>query len=131
MRIMTCLAVPVALLAVAPAATGAARGADGEKELAAAIGDRHAGQPVDCIEPTDVRSTRIIDGTAIVYDTGGRLYVNRPGGASHLRRDDVLVTRIEGGQLCRIDSIRLLDAATRSVRGFVVLGRFVPYERRR
>lgn len=121
-------------LAALPLPTGiaSAREQGGEAALAKAIGDRRPGKPVDCIDPQQVRSTRIIGGTAIVYDTGARLYVNRPqAGAGSLRSDDVLISRIEGGQLCRIDTIRLDDAVTRMQRGFVVLGDFVPYERRR
>lgn len=115
------------LLLAAPAMAGD-RG--GEAALARAIGARVAGTPVDCIDPQRVRSTQIVDGTAIVYDTGRTLYVNRPAaGAVSLRRYDVPVTRVDGGQLCRVDTVRLFDAVTRMQRGFVVLGRFVPYAR--
>ena len=76
----------------------------------------------------DVQDSQVIDGTAIVYRVGGRLYVNRPEiGADSLDNDDILVTRTTTDQLCRIDTVRLIDRTSRIPRGFVGLGDFVPY----
>lgn len=75
-----------------------------------------------------VNSTQIIDGKAIIYRDGSRLYVNVPrSGADTLRDDDILVTRTFGSQLCSIDMVRLIDRSSRFPRGFVSLGQFVPY----
>ncbi|MGI4730487.1 MAG: hypothetical protein ACRYFW_01915 [Janthinobacterium lividum] len=102
----------------------------GPAQLDAMLRGRVAGPPVQCIDPHWMQSTRIIEGVGIVYDAGRLLYVNRvQGHPEHLRWDDVLVSRVEGGQLCRIDPIRILDPVTRMERGFVVLGDFVPYRR--
>ena len=100
-----------------------------EAKLSAALAGRVAGKPVNCISPRDIRSSQIIDRTAIVYDTGaGRLLVNRPRiGAESLDSDDILVTRIHGSQLCSLDTINLVDRGSRMQRGFVSLGQFVPY----
>ncbi|RZM32503.1 MAG: hypothetical protein EOP67_27370, partial [Sphingomonas sp.] len=58
------------------------------------------------------------------------LYVNEPqSGASSLRDDDILVTRVTGSQLCSIDSVNLIDRASQVQHGFVILGKFVPYSR--
>ena len=106
-----------------PAASGPAK-----DDLAGQFSGRVAGKPVDCINPQDVQSTRIVEGHAIIYDSYGTLFVNTPlSGGDHLRWDDVLVQRIEGSQLCRIDTVGLVDPATRFQRAFVVLGDFVPY----
>ena len=102
-----------------------------EARLEKLIGDRVPGKPVDCVNLRDVQSSQIIDGTAIVYRVGSRLYVNRPqSGARWLDDDDILATRTIGSQLCRIDTVKLIDRTSRFQRGFVILGDFVPYTRR-
>jgi len=99
----------------------------GEAKLAKALEGRVAGAPVECIQLRDIRSSQIIDGTAIIYDTGARLYVNRPSGASSLDDNDILVTNTHSSQLCNVDIVRLYDNASHIERGFVGLGKFVPY----
>lgn len=120
--------VSVALLA-APAFAGAPSApAAGEAKLARALEGYVAGEPVSCLPLHRARSSEIIDGTAILYRDGRRLYVNRPEiGASSLRRDQILVTRTFGSELCSIDTVNLVDQGSRSWRGFVGLGKFVPY----
>jgi len=101
-----------------------------EAELARTLEGRIAGKPVDCISLRQVRSSRIIDDTAIVYDAGSTLYVNRPrSGAESLDRWDTLVTKLQSDRLCSIDTVRLYDTASRMETGFVFLGDFVPYRR--
>jgi hypothetical protein len=104
---------------------------DGEQQLAKLAANRVPGKPVNCIPLRDIRSSRVLDRTAIVYEgRGGRLYVNQPRtGAESLRRDDTLVTKTWGSQLCSLDTVRLLDWGSRFEHGFVGLGNFVPYER--
>lgn len=99
-----------------------------DQALQIALAGRVAGKPTTCINLASVTSTQIIDGKAILYRVGGRLYVNEPrGGATSLRDDDILVTQTIGSQLCSIDTVRLVDRASRFPRGFVSLGDFVPY----
>ena len=122
----------IAVLALTAAASGAATAASLPPEalLARMLEGRVAGKPVSCISQYNIRSAEIIDGTAIVYRVGSKLYVNRPrSGASWLDRDDILATRTVGSQLCRVDSVRLIDRASRFPTGFVMLGDFVPYTR--
>ena len=91
---------------------------------------RVAGKPVNCISLSGSNSSEIIDGKAIVYRVGSRLYVNEPrSGAQSLHRDDIFVTRTIGSQLCSIDTVRLIDRGSRFPRGFVSLGQFVPYSK--
>lgn len=115
----TVLAVPMA--SAAPRLTP-------EAQLAKALSGRVAGTPTDCITLRSVDSTRVIDGKAILYRVGGKLYVNEPrSGANWLDDDSILVTKTFGSQLCSIDTVQLIDRTSRFPRGFVMLGKFVPY----
>ena len=99
-----------------------------QEQLAKAIEGRVAGKPVNCIDFRSIRSSRIIDKTAILYDTGTTLYVNTPvSGAEWLDRDDIMVTSTSLSQLCNVDIVRLVDQGTRMQSGSVGLGKFVPY----
>ncbi|RIA37983.1 hypothetical protein DFR49_3874 [Hephaestia caeni] len=117
------------LLAGAGIAAGhPADNAKAEAKLADALEGRVAGTPVDCIQLHNIRSSRIFNGTAILYDTGSTLYLNRPdSGATWLSDDDVLVTDTHSPQLCSIDTVRLFDNASHMPNGSVSLGKFVPY----
>lgn len=107
-----------------------AKPADHEAELARAVAGRVAGEPVDCIDLHRVRSSHIIPGTAIVYDTGGVIYVNRPrGGAESMNQWDIMVNRLYSPELCSIDTVQLIDQGSQMYSGTVFLGEFVPYRR--
>ena len=132
MRTPIILSIGAALLAAALPAQAAAPSsltAKAEARLAKALDGRVAGKPVDCINLRDIRSSEIIDRTAILYRTNGnKLYVNRPRiGGSSLDSDDILVTKTYSSQLCSLDTVRLLDRSTQFQSGFVGLGEFVPY----
>jgi hypothetical protein len=104
----------------------------GEAELADMLKDRVPGKPVDCIDLPMVSSSTVIDKTAIVYQSGGTYYVQRPRtGAESLDNDDVLVTRLTTSELCSIDTVQLHDRTSGFWRGFVSLDKFVPYTRPR
>lgn len=101
-----------------------------EAQLAKALQGRTPGQPVSCINLQGTSSTTIVDGVGILYRAGSKVYLNRPrDGANWLDDDDILVTRTIGSQLCRLDTVTLIDRDSRIQRGFVVLGDFVPYTR--
>ena len=130
MRRLVSLLIGSVLLAAAPA--GAAPRLDPEQRLARAIEGRVAGEPVRCLNLRNIRSSRIIDRTAIIYEAGSTLYVNRPrAGRESLDQWDVLVTRPFGSQLCSVDVVHLYDTASRIQTGFVFLGDFVPYRKPR
>lgn len=102
----------------------------GEAKLAKALEGRVAGKPVDCISLRSVQSSEVIDGTAILYRVGSRVYVNRPrAGQESLDDDDILVTKTYSTQLCSIDTVQLIDRFSHIYEGFVSLGEFVPYAR--
>lgn len=133
MRLGNLLLVTAAITAaVSPAiAQKNERAARASAALAKEIEGRTPGEPVKCLNQRDIRSTRIIDGTAIVYETnGGVIYVNTPqGGASSLDKWDVLVTNTHSSQICDIDIVQLYDSTSRMNSGFVNLGKFVPYRK--
>jgi hypothetical protein len=114
------------------ASSGAAIAGDkltGEQKLAKLIDGRVAGKPVSCIPQHLLRDSQVIARTAIVYNSGRRIYVNRTRDPHSLDGDQILVTKTSTGQLCNIDKIDLIDRGSRSWDGFVVLGDFVPYDR--
>ena len=117
-------------IALAGSVAQAAPRLEPEAQLARAIGGRVAGAPVSCINLRTVRSTRIIDDTAIVFEAGSTLYVNRPeAGREDLNSWDTLVTKTPTSQLCSVDTVRMYDSGLRMPRGVVFLGKFVPYRR--
>lgn len=100
----------------------------GEAELSKMLEGRVAGEPVKCLPTHALDNSTIIDGTAIVYRSGSKLYVNRPrGGAASLDDDDILLTKLYGTSLCNVDKVDLIDRGSRTWNGFVLLGDFVPY----
>ena len=119
----------LALLAFG-AAVQAREPVDREAELARALRGRVAGEPVDCIDLHRIRASRVITDTAILYDAGSIIYVNRPrNGADELNQWDTLVTRTPSTRLCSIDTVDVVDLTTHSLSGIVFLGEFVPYRR--
>ena len=125
------LAAAVAVLSLTVAADAKPR-LSPEAKLAKMLEGRVAGAPQDCIYLPSIRGSRIVDRTAIVYDAGRTLWVNRPrSGASSLDDDDILVTNLHGSgsQLCSVDIVRLHDRTSHFYSGFVGLGEFVPYRK--
>ena len=124
----------IPLIAASLVATGAtavqARERDPEAQLARALGGRVAGEPVNCIDLHRIRSSRVIEHTAILYDAGSVIYVNRPrNGADQLNRFDTLVTRTPSTQLCSVDVVHTVDLSSNTFTGSVFLDEFVPYRR--
>ena len=124
----------IPLIAASLVATGAtavqAKERDPEAQLARALEGRVAGEPVNCIDLHRVRSSRVIEHTAILYDAGSVIYVNRPrNGADQLNRFDTLVTRTPSTQLCSVDVVHTVDLSSNTFTGSVFLDEFVPYRR--
>lgn len=119
-----------ALLAAAPASAASLQRGPDEAKLARSLQGLVPGEPVDCVNLRNVRSSKIINRTAILYDAGGTIYVNRPrAGRESLSNWDVLVTRTHSSQLCSIDVVQLFDAGSQMMTGLVFLGEFVPYRK--
>ncbi len=101
----------------------------GEQELARMLEGRAPGRPVSCLTLSETRDQQVIDKTAIVYGSGRTIYVNRTSFPRELDSDDVLVSKIHGSQVCRLDVIHLHDRSSHMFNGFVSLEDFVPYTR--
>lgn len=100
-----------------------------EERLARMIEGRQAGKPVSCINSWDARDMTVLDKTALVYRSGGTIWVNRPQNARDLDDDDILVTHTTGSQLCRLDIVQTVDRSSKMLTGVVNLGDFVPYKK--
>jgi len=122
---------PILLGAVAMTAVPAeAQRRTPDQQLEHALRGRVAGEPVDCINLRNVRNSQVINRTAILFDAGGTIYVNRPrAGRESLSDWDTQVVRPFGSRLCSIDTIQMIDPAGGFFRGTVFLGEFVPYRR--
>nr|WP_047168022.1 hypothetical protein [Sphingomonas sp. Y57] len=119
-------------MGLAGSSQAAKRAGGAEAEISKALAGRIPGKPVDCLDLNRIRSSRIIDRAAILYETdGGMLYLNRPAsGAEQLRSGLTLVTDTHTPQLCSVDTVRLVDLPGHFESGWVGLGKFVPYARR-
>lgn len=127
MRAAILFALP-ALLAAMPAQAAAPLAP--EERLARALEGRVAGEPVDCINLRQVRSTEVIDDTAILYKVGSTVYLNQPdAGEQSLNRWDAMLTRTHSSRLCSVDVVHMVDPLTGFQSGSVFLGEFVPYRR--
>ena len=128
MRKIALLALTAAALLAAPALQARER-LTGEQQLAKLLEGRVAEKPVSCIPLYRTSDSRIIDKTAIVYDQGSVIYVNRPRYPQSLDSDDVMVTVLHSNELCRLDTVRMHDRSQFFFTGFVGLEDFVPYRR--
>src|SRR5687767_9972675 len=93
-----------------------------EAKLAKALEGRVAGEPVDCVNLRNVRSSRVIEGTAILYETGSTIYVNYPeAGRESLNQWDALVSHPFSSRLCDVDVIKMVDLQSQMQTGLVFL----------
>lgn len=102
----------------------------GEDKLAHALRGRTAGKPLDCLNLRYTRASRVIERTAIIFESANTLYVNRPlVGAESLSESDALLTKSLTGEVCRGEGVRLFDSGSRLETGVVFFGQFVPYRK--
>jgi hypothetical protein len=98
-----------------------------EQRLEKLLEGREAGKPVSCLSTWSSRNMRVLDNTALIYDAGSVIYVNRPANPDVLEDNDVLAARQTGSLLCRLDRVSMHDRSGNYYRGFVSLNDFVPY----
>ena len=123
------LSVIVAAAGLVAAPLKAAR-MSGEERLAKLIEGRTAGAPQDCIFTPGNANLTVIPKTAIVYRSGGKVWVNRTANPEQIDDNDILVIkRFSGSSLCRQDTITLADRSTGMFTGVIFLEDFMPYER--
>ena len=125
------LATALLLLAgtTALAADKPTRAEKNEARLAKLLEGRAAGEPVNCIPTFRADDLQVIEGIAMVYGRGDTLYVAKPTSPQMLRRDDVIVIKRFGGQLCHSDIIHTVDRMSGFMTGVVFLDKFVPYKK--
>ena len=114
-----------------PAAAQAPEATTLTPKVAEALAGRTAGKPVSCVRLREVRSTQIVDESAIIYKLNNKKWlVNFPsGGCASLRPERALVTSTPSTNLCRGDIARVIDPPTPIEYGSCGLGDFVPYSR--
>ncbi len=107
--------------------------ARGDRELAAAIGDRVAGKPERCISPQNSGGPQLIAPDRLVYRDASTVWVSRAEGCPFLGRDEIVIAEVYGGQLCRNDRFRTVQRGTSAgIPGpFCRYGDFTPYRRPR
>lgn len=80
-----------------------------------------------CIPLDQTRSTTIYNG-AVVYTANRNLtYVSRSPGCRAMSSDPIFVVQPFGSQLCRGDTVRMVDRVSHIPGGFCILGDFTPY----
>lgn len=101
------------------------------KHLASLLDGKVAGEPVDCVSATRTTGLTPISDDVLIYRVSGRkVYKNDLNGScSGLDWGDPLLLEVFGGQYCRGDPAKVIDAHTGTLRGFCTLGSFVPYEK--
>ena len=125
-------AVPIAALLAAASAHAETAQERGEAQLARMLGDRIAGQQVECFHWTNATRPVVIDRVALVYDTGPILYVARPANAELLDpRDTIRVTRSSSQRLCTRDKFYVVTLEGGLITGRAEIEGFVPYTRPR
>jgi hypothetical protein len=127
-KIALALAAASAVLLAGPALEAKPR-LTPEQRLDKLLEGREAGKPVSCISNYATRDIEILDGVALVYRSGSTLYVNVPRNPEDIDDDDILVTRVNGGQFCKLDIVQTVDRTGHFPTGFISLGDFVPYKR--
>ena len=131
---------PVMILLLAGLAAGcmsadepAELSAEAQGELDAALAGRSAGPDVSCIPQRDIRNSRTIGDSAMLFQSAGDvLYVNRPpGGCPTLRFGRAFRTTSTISQLCRGDIVTVFDPVSGAEFAGCSLGDFTPYRRLR
>lgn len=129
MRLNAPIAAVLAVAALMAGPSVAGERLSGEAKLAKMLEGREAGQPQSCINTFVNRESTVIDGTAVVYGKGRTIWVNRTARPDDLDRDDAMLVRMHGSQLCRQDIVTTFDTASGMYTGNVFLTEFVPYTR--
>ena len=100
----------------------------GEEKLAEMLEGRVAGDPQSCINTLRSDRMQVINDTAIVYDAGKTIWVNRTRNPQDLDWTDALVIeRHSGSRLCKLDQVTTIDRSSGFFTGVVFLEDFVPY----
>lgn len=109
--------------------TGTQEPEAGEAELAKMLEGYVAGEPVRCLARHRSDRMRVIDDTALVFRSGGTIYVNRTSAPEFIDDFDVPVFRSFGGDLCRLDRVEFVDRVGGIGGPVALLEDFIPYRK--
>lgn len=100
-----------------------------ETRLTRALGGKVAGTARKCIARFRSNDLEIVDRNTILFKNGRNLvYRNDPeGGCAGLDPSRTIVTSSVGSDLCRGDTIRVVDRLSRSTVGVCAFSDFIPY----
>jgi hypothetical protein len=86
------------------------------------------GEPANCIQIGRIAGTRVHDDFTIDFEmTGGNVYRNTlPGRCPGLGFDERFGYRVSTGDLCRLDTITVLQSGAGTQGATCALGQFVP-----
>jgi len=117
---------PFALLAGCATTTQTASGPD--VRLEKALAGKVAGTPQNCIRLDQATGSEIFRDT-ILYRAGRNRYylADAPGCGGSNRFDSILVQNVFGAQLCRGDTVRVVERTGGFTSGFCAIGGFTPY----
>lgn len=127
MKTLATILAGTALALAGTTAVSARSAEENEARLARMLEGRTAGEPVSCISAIHSNRIEVIEDVGIVYDAGSTIYVARPTNPDALSRNDVVVFKRFGSQICSTDVIRTVDRYQGYTTGAVFLEHFVPY----
>ena len=106
-------------------------GASDSKDLDEALAGRAPGKPELCVSSSRIGSPQAIGDRVLLYHDGGRVWRNDlPEACPSLGHDEIVVTEVYGGQLCRNDQFYTVERSGGGVPGpRCRLGAFVPWDR--
>lgn len=105
------------------------RGERADTRLTQALAGKSAAPAQRCLARIRTNDLEIVDRGTILFKNGrGLVYRNDPeGGCPGLDPTRTIVTTSLGGDLCRNDTVRVVDRTSGSVVGACALSDFVPY----
>jgi len=130
------LAAALSLLSgcAAATATKASSGDDGAElsaSLAGATFGRVPGQPVDCVEVSQLTGNRALGQSLLLFEgLEGRLYANRTLSCPALRHGHSVRLKTVTARLCSGNAVDIVDARGAVVAGNCTIGRFLTYHPR-
>lgn len=101
-----------------------------ERELAHALAGRTAGEPVDCIETSNIDGPQIIDNRTILYRRGKTMWrTDLDSACPALAPMNTIVIELHGNEICRRDRFRVLEPGTTIPGAYCLMGKFTPYRK--
>lgn len=108
----------------------AAMEARSDARLASAIGDRVAGEPSRCIDPSLLDGPQVVAPDTVIYrENASRIWVSKVEACPSLRATSTLIVDIYGSNLCRNDRFRTIEPGTSIPGPYCRFNDFTPFEK--